>query len=511
MKLYVIKYNFLKVWVVKINMDETHLSLLRELQKENRWWSLGKVPPELIREFKRADYYTYRTLLGAEYPNVVFGPRRIGKSTVLYQLVDFLINDKKIAPNRIIFLSLERPFFSLVKNPIKESMQVFEENILKEPLESIKEPVYIFLDEASRSEDWALHVKDYYDKKYNAKFFVTGSSSPALFKKSSESLVGRHTPILMLTLKFSDVVKISSTEEDTELLLAVRKMSLRNGFVNAINKNNPKLFYTELQSAYVGVGPEGDTALQVKLNEYLLRGGYPEFYDKKQSWASASKVMRDAYFDVIISYDMQRVFNSRNPEKIKQLYTFLSVTTAQQVNISTLCGNLGISKTALNDYLSQLQQTHLIKIMRPYKKNKIRIGNDIKKIYVCDVGLRNSVLGITEDELDNSALLGHLAETVAQDHTLRLKFNVDKNGVCETFFWKNDKKEIDIVIELNGKIIPIESKYAEQIKSEDVQELRNCVKENNCPFGILLTKKSFRFDEKNKIISIPLWLYLLMC
>lgn len=492
-------------------MDETQLSLLRELQKENRWWSIGKVPPELVRPFKRADYYTYRGLLSAEYPNVVFGPRRIGKSTVLYQLVDFLISDKKIASNRIMFLSLERPFFSLVKNPIKESIQVFEENILKEPLESIKEPVYIFLDEASRSEDWALHVKDFYDKKYNVKFFVTGSSSPALFKKSSESLVGRHTPILMLTLKFSDVVKIVGNAESAGLLMALGKVALRNGFMDAVNKNNPKLFYDQLQSAYVGVGADGDTVLQVILNEYLLRGGYPEFYDKKQSWAVASKVMRDAYFDVIISYDMQRVFNSRNPGKIKQLYTFLSVATAQQVNLSTLCGNLGISRTALNDYLSQLQQTHLIKIMRPYKKNKIKIGNDIKKIYVCDVGLRNSVLGMTEDEMNNPVLLGHLAETVAQDHALRLKFNVDKKGVCETFFWKSDKKEIDIIIELNGKIIPIESKYAEQIKSEDVQELRNYVKENNCPFGILLTKKSFQFDETNKIISMPMWLYLLMC
>ena len=149
--------------------------------------------------------------------------------------------------------------------------------------------------------------------------------------------------------------------------------------------------------------------------------------------------------------------------------------------------------------------------MRPYKKNKIKIGNDIKKIYVGDVGLRNSVLGITEDEINNPILLGHLAETVAQDHTLRLKFNIDMKGPCETFFWKYGKKEIDIILEASGKVIPIESKYAEQIRPEDIQELKNYTAENECPFSILLTKKSLQFDEKNKIISIPLWLYLLMC
>ena len=492
-------------------MDENQLALLRELQKENKWWAAGEVPSELVRQFKRADYYIYTSLLDSDYPNVIYGPRRIGKSTVIFQLIDFLLTEKKIAPRRIIFLSLERPFFSLVKNPIKDSLQIFEENILKEPIESMKEPIYLFFDEASRSEDWALHVKEYFDKKYKGKFFVTGSSSPALFKKSFESLVGRHTAILMLPLKFSDVVRIVSDDENKALLATLGKVVLWDSFLKAITQKNSKIFFDALQTTYVGVGSEGETLLQLMLNKYLLRGGYPEFYDKKNSWTDASKIMREAYFDAIISYDMQRVFNSRNPEKIKQLYTFLAAATAQQVNLSTLCGNLGISRSALNDYLSQLQQTHLIKIMRPYKKNKIKIGNDIKKIYVGDIGLRNSVLGITEDEINNPALLGHLAETAAQDHALRLKFNLDKKGVCETFFWKNGKKEIDIILEVSGKIIPIESKYAEQIKSEDVLELKNYVAANKCPFGILLTKKSFQFGEKNKIISIPLWLYLLMC
>ncbi|HLC92607.1 MAG TPA: ATP-binding protein [archaeon] len=492
-------------------MDENQLLLLRDLQKENKWWSDGQAPPELVRKFKRADFFSYRNLIEGDYPNIVVGPRRIGKSTVLYQLIDFLITSKKIPPNRIIFLSLERPFFGMVKNPIKNSLQIFEEAILKEPLESLSKPIYIFLDEASRNLDWALQVKEYFDKKYKMKFFITGSSTPALFAKSSESLVGRHNLITMLPLKFSDVVRMANDPKTDELLNQLSKIVLRTYFLAAIKQNNPKPFADALQSIYVQVGSEGETLLQITLNKYLLRGGYPEFYDKNTSWAEASKIMREAYFDAIISYDMIRVFNSRNPDKIKALYTFLATTTAQQVNLSTLCGKLGISKTALNEYLSQLQETHLIKIMRPYKKNKLKIGNDIKKIYVGDIGLRNSVLGVTEDEINSTTLLGHLAETAAQDHTLRLKFNVDKEHKPETFFWKSDKKEVDIIIEISKKTIPIESKYSEQIKSEDSQELKAFIRDHGSPFGILLTKKSFHFDEKSKVISIPLWLYLLMC
>ena len=66
-------------------------------------------------------------------------------------------------------------------------------------------------------------------------------------------------------------------------------------------------------------------------------------------------------------------------------------------------------------------------------------------------------------------------------------------------------------MELFRKIIPIESKYSEQIKSEDIQELDRVIKEKKCPFGILLTKKSMQYDKEKRIVSMPLWLYLLMC
>ena len=124
--------------------------------------------------------------------------------------------------------------------------------------------------------------------------------------------------------------------------------------------------------------------------------------------------------------------------------------------------------------------------------------------------MRNAVLGTTAQDIRDPVLLGRLAETVAQDHTLRLKFCIENDKKCETYFWKSNR-EVDIILEIDKKIIPIESKYAEQIKSEDVQELKKVVAENKSPFGILLTKKSLQYDDENKIISMPLWLYLLMC
>lgn len=485
--------------------------MLRELQKENVWWTTGEVPPELAREFKRSDFFVYKEqFLKQDYANIIIGPRRVGKSTTLYQLVQDLIKEKSIPPKRVILLSLERAFFDTVSNPVKDSLRVFEENILKEALPNLREPVYVFLDEASRRSDWAVEVKEYIDRRYKIKFFITGSSSPALFQKSTESLVGRHEKTIMLTLKFRDTLKLKNQPELNELMLKVRKQTLRDAFNASIKEKNPELFFNTLRDAFVAHGPTGESRMQIELNDYLLRGGYPEFYDKKMSWQQASKTLREGYFDAIISFDVMRVFNSRNPSKLKQLYTFLAMSTGQTMSFTNLCSDLRINRKTLDEYAYQLQQTYMIRTARIYKKNIRHASNDFKKVYAGDIGFRNAVLGVDENEIKEPTLLGNLAETVAQDHTLRLKYCTEPCENCEIYFWKDkQKREVDIVAEFHKKLIPIEVKYQETIKGSDIAPLKNAIEELKSPYGILITKNSLQ--HKDKIISIPLWLYLLMC
>jgi predicted AAA+ superfamily ATPase len=487
------------------------LNLLRELQRENVWWSDGNVPPELARDFKRADFFVYKKqMFEQDYANIIIGPRRVGKSTTLYQLIDHLIKEKNVPPRRIMLLSLERAFFNVVNNPVKESLGVFEENVLKEALSSLKEPIYVFLDEASRRNSWALEVKEYIDRKYKIKFFITGSSSPALFQKSSESLVGRHEKRIMLTLKFRDTLKLKNLPELNACLDRVNRKELRNAFITSIKQENPEIFSKALTDAYLAYGPTGESLMQIHLNEYFLRGGFPEFYDKNMNWQQTSKMLREGYFDAIISFDVMRIFNSRNPDKLKQLYTYLALSTAQTVNLTNLGSDLGISRVTLDEYIYQLQQTYLIRSAKTYKKNIRRASNDIKKVYVGDVGFRNAVLGLGEEEIKEPVLLGNIAETVAQDHTCRLKYCLEPAEKCELFFWKDKQnKEVDIIAEFGKKTIPIEVKYQESIRGEDIKALKNAIEQLESPYGILLTKNSLQC--KDGIVSVPMWLWLLMC
>ena len=490
-------------------MDEKELQLFRELQKENVWWQTNSVPANLARDFKRSDYFVYKELLDNNKINVIIGPRRVGKSTIIYQLIQYLTKEKKVPSKRILFLSLERPFFEITKNPITESIKVYEENILKESIHSSKESIYLFIDEASRNSEWAVTLKQFFDLKYNMKYFVSGSSSPALYQKSSESLVGRKNDVLMLPLKFRDVLRFKYPIIEKNLQIGTGQ--LREKIKDAINNNNPKVFYELLLKLYTTINPSIETDLHVALNEYLLRGGYPEFYDVHATWEESSRIMREAYFEAIISYDILKVFGTRNPENLKKLYIILALNTADIINMSNIKRDLGnISRTALDDYFYQLQETHLISTSLLYKKSRRKIGNELKKVYIHDTGMRNAVLGISEQDIKQPDLLGALAESVAHNHLRRLKFCIEPDKKNELFFWRDAyKRELDVILELRGKIIPIEIKFQETIRSEDIKVLKATLKKFNSPFGILLTKKSFQL--KDNIISVPLWLFLLVC
>lgn len=486
--------------------------MLRELQKENDWWSSGEVPPERAREFKRADFYPYRDKLDQESAKILIGPRQVGKSTIFYQLIQYLIKDRNISPKRIILLSLDRPFFEMITDPLADSLRVFEENVLKDTLSGLKEPVYVFLDEASRVQDWALKVKECIDRKYKIRFFITGSSGPALFQKSSESLVGRWDKTLMLTLKFSDTLEMKNKLELNELMGRYWKQDLREDFTNSIKENSIAPFFDALTDIFVALGTKGESKMRIELNDYLLRGGYPVFYDKKTSWQQTAKTLREAYFDSIISVDISDVFGLRNPDKLKQLYTFLAHSTAQTINVEKLLPDLGkgIKRNTVDEYIYYLQQTYMIRTARTYKKNLRHSSNDMKKFYVVDVGLRNAVLGVNEEEIKEPMLIGRLAETVAHDHTLRLKYCLEPLERCEIYFWKDkQKREVDIIAEFQKKIIPIEVKYQKGITGSDIAPLKNAVEEFKSPYGILITKSSLQYNDN--IISVPLWLYLLMC
>ena len=108
------------------------MSLLKVLSAQNEWWMTGKVHPALVREVKRKEFDKAMQLADDERILAIIGPRRTGKTTILFQIMDELI--KNIDPKRFLFFSADDPALLPYKENLFENIiKTYYEEILAEP------------------------------------------------------------------------------------------------------------------------------------------------------------------------------------------------------------------------------------------------------------------------------------------------------------------------------------------------------------------------------------------
>lgn len=479
--------------------------IFNQLITENSWWRTNKVPDSLLKDFKRRDFYKLKEQLNLEYIKIVIGPRRVGKTSTIYQLIHHLLQQTN--SKNIFYFSLDRPYYSLMDTPIETSIDTFLQRILQKDIHSLNETVYIFIDEIQSINNWSQILKMYYDRGYNIKFFVTGSSAPALFNKSSESLTGRAIERTMLTLKYRDVVLFK--ERDFNLDEKIKKQ-LREGIVKSLETNEISHLRNSIDLFLLELDDSKKTTYQTILQEYFLKGGYPEFYEKNVSFKKLKELIINVYFEKIISKDIMQVFNVKNYNNLKKTYLFCSKDTSSTFTYSSLSRDINIPQKEVEEYIDYLKKTYLLNESENFRNN-IRKRGDLKKIFVQDVGMRNALLEDNEEDFySNPVLQGIIAETIANDHLLRLQFSLDPVSFKQGFFYRGkEKQEVDCIFKYNSIVIPIEIKYKNKYDDSELKGLNDFMNKFESPFGLVLTKNTYKISDN--ILHIPLWIFLLLC
>lgn len=483
-------------------------NVLKQLYFINDWWSGGNVPESKLEQFKRRDFHFLKEALNKPEISAIVGPRQVGKTTLLYQVIDHLLNVQKVKPNQIFFLNMDNQVIKLnSENLLEDSLQAYAKNILKKPLKETDKRLYFFFDEIQNLEEWPLKLKNWVDQKLNIKIFITGSSSTNILKGGQESLAGRINPQLILPFKFLEVLRFQNMgKKDNDKLLNESNWTMRDAFKRSFEKNDPSLFFEKLGEIKKQLIPIEEN-LKIYLNEYLLKGGYPGLLKIRKSGECARAL--ENYVQATIYRDVVQLYDIRNVKTLQALITLVAQDGIRLTSYNRLAGHLMIRVETIESYLEYLKRAFLISESEFYATNlKVRQRNP-RKIFFHDSGVRNSILNqVDEHLLKDSAELGLIAETIAYDHTKRLMFNLGAYKDAGLSYWKNDK-EIDIILELKKKPIPIEVKYANQINNKTITEVKEFIQNYKCPFGIILTKDTLEIDEK--VLLIPLWLFLIMC
>ena len=123
-------------------------NLLKQLYFINDWWASGRVPESKLEQFKRRDFHFLKEALNKQEISAVVGPRQVGKTTLLYQVIDHLLTVQKISPTQIFFLNMDNQVIKLNSdNFLEDALQIYSKNVLKKPLKEDDKRLYFFFDE----------------------------------------------------------------------------------------------------------------------------------------------------------------------------------------------------------------------------------------------------------------------------------------------------------------------------------------------------------------------------
>ena len=486
-----------------IEVDETEL--LRILYMHNAWWTTGRVPEAKAQEFKRRDYYRLLETLDRPEIVAVVGARRVGKTTLMYQLIKHVIG--KVGPKRAMYISLDDPYLKITADSLRMIFDLYAKNVLKEPFPEMKNSVYIFLDEVQSLVGWDQVLKRWFDLGYKAKFYVSGSSSVNILTGGAESLVGRLSPQIVMPMKFLETVSFHMKEEDFERRFNHVNWRLRDALLKAVEESDAAVFYSSLRENANSLAGDIDR-IQLYLQSYLIKGGYPEVVSM-EDLLRASETLRN-YFNLTLYKDIVRTFKIRDPVAFEELISILARECCQRFNYSKLARTLDLRRETLKAYLYYLRTAFLISEADYYSRSLMKRVRREKKIYINDPGIRNVAVGsMNEYLLRNPAELGRVVEGVVADHCKRLKFNLEPSYEMQLFYWKSQGYEVDIVMELLQKPVPVEVKYRDSFDERDLKGLKMFNESHEPPLSIVVTKE--RLELQGKTILIPLWLFLLIC
>jgi uncharacterized protein len=477
--------------------------LLQILSDANPWWSGDPVPDSLAPPYRRRDFFVLRRKLEGRPIVALAGPRQVGKTTLMYQLLRDLLK-AGVPRNQILFASFDLPGLALAaEDPLNDVIRIFEERILQVPFRDVDGPVYILLDEVTKARNWHRDLKGWFDFRYPLRFLVSSSSNSELESGAAASLAGRVSTHLLLSWKFVDVMSLRTGDFRAN----DGYLEARAAIVPAIRQRKPEL----LHSALTGLRPRSPkrrVSISSTLEWYLLVDGYPELAQGTDLLACARRL--DEYVKLTLAHDLYRYHEIRSSTRV--LEDILSLIASQSgglVSYSGLAEPVGLEQRTLVEYLDFLEEAFLISRASFYSRSRQTRLRKQKKVYVPNPGLLNVLRG----RLDRSVLaspeeMGAIAESVVHEHAKRLAFNLGAGVDPEAFYWRNRRgQEVDVIVNVANQPLPIEVKYRAEPR-QHLEGIRSFLEEKDVPFGVVVTKDLLELDPP--LVFVPLADFLML-
>jgi predicted AAA+ superfamily ATPase len=387
---------------------------------------------------------------------LIKGPRQSGKTTCLLHLKEKYGGE---------YVTLEDT----------DILKTFEEAPKQFGARYANKRTILYVDEVQYSKDAGRNLKLIYDLYGGSiKLVVTGSGSFDVKVKVGGYLVGRAIYFELLPLSFEEFLIWKA--RDLHRLF----VEWRNGVVEFIKTGKENIGQ-----------PAFEKEIRSLLNEYLVFGGFPAIV--KESDLETKQTLLKNLVRTYLEKDVFFFFNVREMEKFRSLLSYLSICIGSLLDLSSVMRDLRMDFRTLENYLSVLSNTYVIALIAPFHTNRLNELRKTRKLYFIDTGLRNAILQ-NHLPLEKRTDGGLLLENYVLNELRSMGF--------EPRYWRTTgKAEVDFVIEVNGRPIPIEVKT----RGKEERAFPTFTKTYNPRVGLVFTDGQFGVKTlgKTKVLYLP--------
>lgn len=389
---------------------------LPEVQKrlsfENPWWMAGNGIGAEIRDWPRRAYFQpFRDLvreLGVHRAIVLIGPRRVGKTVMLAQTIQSLL-DAGVPGTHILQLSLDTPLYS--GRTLESLVRLFIE-LHRHPADR---QLWVFFDEIQYVKDWEVHLKSLVDSFRHVRFVASGSAAAALRMKSRESGAGRFSDFVLPPLTFAEYLDFA---ELTDAL--IREESAPEGGV-------PGYFTPSID------------ALNAAFIDYLNYGGFPEAVMNPVVREQPTRFLRQDIVEKVLLKDLPSLYGIGDTQELNRFFNVLAYNTGDEVSPEALSRHTGIGKQKLADYLEYLEAAFLIRRVHRIDANARRMQRVTTfKVYLTNPSIRAALFGYVDA---HDPAIGSLAETAIWSQWLHSTSTIQSLHYAR---WKQGRSDLEV-------------------------------------------------------------------
>ena len=346
--------------------------------------------------------------LNEQYPVLLLtGPRQVGKTTMLEHLIE--VEGKGRKKVSLDDLTLRE----LAKTDPKMFFQLYQQPLL--------------IDEVQYAPELFPYIKIMVDERHQpGDFWLTGYQLFKMMEGVQESLAGRVALLHLSPLSQSEIMK---RPPEPPFSLELPLLSERQNGRQMLN--TPEVF------------------------QHIHQGGMPALVTGTYSNAS---IFYSSYIDTYMERDVRRLSNDIDSLKFLRFLRSVAARTSQQVNYKGIADDAEIDQTTVKNWLHVLEALGIIFLLEPYSNNVLKRTVSTPKLYFYDSGI---VCYLTRWSSPETAMEGAMSGALLENYTVAEIIKTYQNAGQEPFLYyyrDKDAREIDLILERDGKLFPIEIK-----------------------------------------------------